>query len=189
MLIGTEIPAIAGRGTAAANVIAKKVDIISRVMAGLLQADFDWGKGTLTSIRMRVRFDYVGKAKAGKIWGGKSGEQIAEELRQQKASLIRNVPIQGIQIEDLDMSQEVYSIYDDIMGKSVYYAPVTICFSANSLEDAVKFTMKEEFRTVELLDPQEIILNKGEIEKLMLKVCEELMEYREYLGKKIDNWK
>ncbi|MDD2620875.1 MAG: hypothetical protein PHC92_09440 [Syntrophomonadaceae bacterium] len=141
------------------------------------------------SVRMRVRFDYVGKAKASKLWGSKSGELVAEELRQHKASLIRNVPIQGIQIEELDMSQEVYSIYDDIMGKSIYYAPVTICFAASTLEDAIKFTMKEEFRTIELLEPQEIVLSKSEIEKLTLKVNEELMEYREYLGKKIDNWK
>ncbi|MEN6327221.1 MAG: hypothetical protein ABFD18_13605 [Syntrophomonas sp.] len=143
----------------------------------------------MTSVRMRVRFDYIGKAKAGKLWGSKSGEQIAEELRQHKASLIRNVPIQGIQIEDLDMSQEVYSIYDDILGKSIHFAPVTICFTASSLEDAIKFTMKEEFRTIELIEPQEILLNKSEIEKLTLKVNEELTEYREYLGKKIDNWK
>lgn len=144
----------------------------------------------MTRLRMKVRFDYIGKNKSGKLlWGAKNGEQIAEELRQHKASLIRNVPIQGIQIDEIDMSQEVYSVYDEITGKTVSYAPVVISFSASSLEDVVKFTMKEELRTIELIEPQEIVLANGEVEKLLLKVFQELMIYRDYLKKKIDNWK
>ncbi|MEN6351798.1 MAG: hypothetical protein ABFD08_20730 [Syntrophomonas sp.] len=144
----------------------------------------------MTKLKMKVRFDYIGKNKTGKLlWGTKNGDQMAEELRQNKASLIRNVPIQGILVEEIDMSQEVYSVYDEITGKTVSYAPVIITFSASSLEDVVKFTMKEEFRTIELLEPGELVLGKGEIEKLLLKVFQELMIYKDYLKKKIDNWK
>lgn len=140
-------------------------------------------------LRMRVRFDYAGRAKSSKLWGSKNVEQVAEEIRQQKIALIRNVPIQGIHIEDIDMSQEVYSIYDEITGKPVAYAPVLISFSADNIEDAIKFTMNEEFRTVEVLQPEEISLTRVDLERLLFKVGKDFTEYKEYLERKIDNWK
>lgn len=138
---------------------------------------------------MRVRFDFVGRGKQGKLFGGKSSEQLAEEVRQHKVTLIRNVPIQGIYIDDIDMSQEIYMVQDDITGKMLAYAPVSIVFYADSLEDAVKFTMKEEFRKVEVLEPEEVNLSKFEVERLLLRVSEELVNYKGYLERKLDNWK
>lgn len=144
---------------------------------------------TMNRIRMKVRFDYQGKTRQGKLFGRKSEEQVAEELRQHKVSLIRNVPIQGIYIEDIDMSQEVYTVFDEITGKMLAFAPVTITFSADSLEDAVKFTMKEEFRTVEVLEPEELALSRLDIERLLLRISDEMLDYRTYLQRKLDNWK
>jgi len=143
----------------------------------------------LAKLKLRIRFDFVSKGKKSKIFGGKNSEEMAEEIRQHKASLIRNVPVQGIHIEDIDMGQEVYSICDEITGKIVSYAPVIISFSADSLEDVLQFAMKEEFRTVEVLEPEEIVVSKLGIERLLLKINEELLDYKEYLEKKIDNWK
>lgn len=138
---------------------------------------------------MRVRFDFVGKGKQGKLFGGKNSEYLAEEVRQHKVTLIRNVPIQGIYIDDIDMSQEIYTVQDDITGKKLAYAPVSIVFYADSLEDAVKFTMKEEFRKIEVLEPEDVNLSKFEVERLLLKVSEELVNYKGYLQRKLDNWK
>lgn len=138
---------------------------------------------------MKVRFDYKARARQGKLFGGKTGEQAAEEIRQHKVSLVRNVPIQGIYIEEIDMSQEVYSVFDEVQNKMVTYAPVLIVFSADSMEEAVRFTMKEEFRTVEVLDPEELTLSRLEMERLLLKVSEELSNYRTYLERKLDNWR
>lgn len=144
----------------------------------------------MSKIRMKVRFDFAGKGKSGKrFFGGKNSEEKAEEIRQHQVCLIRNVPVQGIYIEDIDMSQEVYTIYDEVTGKAVAYAPVSICFSADSLEDAVKFTMKEEFRTVEILEPEELVLSRIEMERLLLKISNELLNYKNYLERIIDNWK
>ncbi|HQA06660.1 MAG TPA: hypothetical protein PKW25_01165 [Syntrophomonadaceae bacterium] len=140
-------------------------------------------------IRMKVRFDYQGKSRQGKLFGRKNGEQVAEELRQHKVSLIRNVPIQGIYIEDIDMSQEVYMVIDEVTGKMSAFAPVTITFSADSLEDAIKFTMKEEFRTVEVLNPEELSLSRLDIERLLLRISDEMIVYRSYLQRKLDNWR
>lgn len=143
----------------------------------------------MSRIKMKVRFDFIGKGKSGKFFGGKSSEQTAEEIRQNKVSLIRNVPVQGISIEDIDMSSEIYFVHDDISGRAVAYAPVTITFFADSMDDAIKFTMKEEFRTIEVIEPEEISLTKLDIERLLLKVSEELINYKIYLERKMDNWK
>ena len=143
----------------------------------------------MSRLKMRVRFDFMARGKANRFFGGKTEEEQAEELRQHKVSLIRNVPLQGIIIDEIDMSHEIYSIYDDISGKSLAFAPVSISLTAASMEDAIKFTMKEEFRTVEILEPEDIKLSKTEIERLMYRMCEELLEYKEYLEKKVNNWK
>lgn len=140
-------------------------------------------------LRLRVRFDYAGKGKSGKLFGGKNSTEQAEAVRQQKASLNRNVPIQGIQIEDIDMSQEVYTIYDEIHDKMISYAPVILTFCADSVEDAIRFTMKDEFRTVELLEPEDITLTRLEMERLLIRVSEELINYRQLMERKADNWK
>ena len=116
-------------------------------------------------------------------------EQLAEDVRQHKVSLLRNVPTQGIRIDDIDMSAEVYSVYDEITGRMIAYAPVIITFTADSIEDAIKFCMKEEFRTVEVLEPAELTLSKFDVERLVFKVSEELVSYKEHLLKKINNWK
>jgi len=142
----------------------------------------------LTKIRMRVRFDFVGRGKSNKLFRGKNCVELAEQIREHKVSLIRNVPMQGIEIEDIDVSQEVYTICDEITNNISAYAPITICLSADSLEDAVRFTMKEEFRRVEILDPESITLSKLEIERLLLKVSAELLSYKDYLKRKLDNW-
>lgn len=139
-------------------------------------------------LRLRVRFDYAGKGKAG-LFGGKNSADIAEATRQQQASLSRNVPIQGIVVEDIDMSQEVYTIHDEVSDKTVSFAPVNIIFSADSIEDAIRFTMKEEFRKVEVLEPEELNLSRLDMERIFLRVNEELRLNQQILKRKMDNWK
>jgi len=150
----------------------------------------EWRELPLAKLKLKVRFDFSGKSRSkGLLWGSKNGEELAEEIRQHKVSLVRNVPIQGIHIEEVDMSQEVYTIIDEITGRAVWYAPVYIVFIADSIEDAIKFTMKEEFRTVEVIEPQELSVPKIDIERLLFRISEELINYKNYLERKIDNWK
>lgn len=141
-------------------------------------------------IKLRLRLDYMSSGKNSRsIFGKKNIEQLAEDVRQNKVALMRNIPVQGIFIEDIDMSQEVYSIYDEINSKSVAFAPVIITILADSIEDAISFTMKDEFRTVQILEPPEIKLTALQIEKLFFKVNEELLNYRNCLERKLDNWR
>lgn len=143
----------------------------------------------MSEIKIRMRFDYPGQAKSGKLFGGKNLEQMAEDTRQHKVSMMRNVPIQGIRIEDIDMSQDIYALIDDITGKKVAYAPVIITFYADRIEDAIKFVIKEEFRTVEIIEPETIQFTKNDLEKLLFRISLELIEYRDMLLRKMDNWK
>lgn len=143
----------------------------------------------MNGLKLRVRFDYIGRRSGKKLFGNKSSEQMAEEIRQHKVSQIRNVPVQGIQIDDIDMSQEIYSVIDEITGRRICYAPVIIMFSADTLEDVLRFIMKEEFRTIEIIQPEQIELSRIELERLLLRVNDELINYRDYLERKIDNWK
>jgi len=144
----------------------------------------------MSRIKVKLRLDYKSSGKNGRsLFGRKSPEQLAEEIRQNKVSLMRNVPVQGIYIEDLDMSQEVYSVADEITGKVVAYAPVIITFYADSMEDAVTFAMRDEFRTVQVLEPEEINLSSVNIEKLLFKINSELLKYRQNIELRIDHWK
>jgi len=141
-------------------------------------------------IRLKVRFDYIAEGKTSRrFFAAKNSDEQAEELRQHKIALIRNVPVQGVNIEEIDMSMEIYTIFDEFTNRLSTCAPVTITFSVESLEDAIKFIMKDEFRTIEVLDPAELNLSRLEVARLFSKINEGLQSYRVYLEKKIDNWK
>lgn len=137
------------------------------------------------SFRIKVRFDYKGK-RVGKLFGGKSVEQVAEEIREQKVALLRNVPFQGVHIEDIDMSGDVYTVMDEFNGQLVSFAPVVITFRSESLDDVIRFIMKEEFRRVEVLEPEQVLLSKTDIERLLFKANEELKEFKLYLERKFE---
>ena len=62
-------------------------------------------------------------------------------------------------------------------------------FSADSLEDVLRFIMKEEFRTIEIIQPEQLELSRIELERLLLRINDQLINYRDYLERKIDNWK
>lgn len=141
---------------------------------------------TVGKLKLRVRFDYKGWAKQNRFpFRSKSVEEIAEQTREQKVALLRNVPVQGIQVDDIIMNDEVYTVYDELRGVSVGYAPVWIEFTADTIEDAVHFIMKEEFRKVEIIEPSQLTLSKLDIERLLFRVNEELKAYKAYLDKNL----
>lgn len=143
----------------------------------------------MPALKLKLRYDYKCHAKARKLFSSKSIEEMAEETRQHKVLMMRNVPIQGISIQEIDMSQEVYAVIDDITGRRIAYAPVIITMCADSLEDAIKYVAKEEFRTVDIIEPSELVLSQTDIEKLLIKFNYELLDYRDLLLRKIDNAK
>ena len=59
---------------------------------------------------------------------------------------------------------EVYTLFDEFTNR-LLPAPVSITFSVESLEDTIKFIMKDEFRTIGV-EPNEINLSRLETELL-----------------------
>ena len=103
-------------------------------------------------------------------------EDVAQEIREQQVALWRNIPMQGSYIENIDLC-EIYSVYDEEMDEEIAYAPLELIVSAESLEDLLRFIMKEEFRRVEILEPASIVLNNKEMERVLFKM-NELMQDR-----------
>lgn len=131
------------------------------------------------SIKLRVRFDYRGTAKPkGLFFGGKNVEQVAEEVREHKAALLRNVPFQGIHIEEIDTSSQPYLVVEEPGGAPTAYAPVLVTFRAEVIEDIIRFIMREELRKVEVIEPELIELSKQDIERFLFRVSEEMRYYR-----------
>ncbi len=138
-----------------------------------------------TPIRVRIRLDYKGVQKPGKFFfGGKSTEEVAEEMREQQVGMLRNVPLQGIAIEEVDMSGDVYTVFDEIINAQVAYAPVVLTITGDGVEDIVKFIARDEFRKVEIIEPENLVMSKNEVERLLFKVSEEIRGYRLFLERK-----
>ncbi len=137
------------------------------------------------TIRAKIRLDFKGTAKPGKLFfRGKSIERVAEEIREQNVSAFRNIPLQGINILDIDIGSEVYIVYDDVTNTDTAYAPVVIDVSADSLEDLIKLVAREDFRKIEVLSPGPVTLSRIDTERMLFRVAEEMKQYRSMLERK-----
>ena len=138
-----------------------------------------------TAVRVKIRLDYKGVQKPGKFFfGGKSTEEVAEEVRDQQVQMLRNVPMQSIAIEEVDMSSDVYIVFDEFINAQIAYAPVILTVTADSLEDIIRFIAREEFRKIEIIEPENVVLNKVDIERVLFKVSEELRNCRMLIERK-----
>jgi hypothetical protein len=132
-------------------------------------------------IRFKVRFDYKGKPKPARFFfGGKKTENVAHDYREQQVALWRNVPLQGIKVENMDLG-EVYFVYDGEIDEEIAFAPLELEVTADSLEDLLRFIVREEFRRIEILEPTSIFLNSKEVERLLFKFNEHLQNRLTFL--------
>jgi hypothetical protein len=124
-----------------------------------------------------VRLDYKGRSQPYRLFVGakKAGERAAE-IRDRETSLLRNIPLQGLRVREIDASADVYQIQDPISGEEVAYAPVTVELEADSIEDLVRFILREEFRKIEVLEPEEILLSHYDTERFLYRMGEELKQ-------------
>lgn len=138
------------------------------------------------TLRMQIRFDYKGE-KTGRLFGGKNTERMAEETRDHRVAMLRNVPLRGILIEDIDTSAETYTVFDDETGKEVAYAPLELVICADNIEDVLGFVMRPEFRRIRIIHPMEMVLSNKDLERMLYKVNEELHNFTQALEKKLNN--
>ncbi|HAP93222.1 MAG TPA: hypothetical protein DCM26_01195 [Desulfotomaculum sp.] len=146
-------------------------------MAGLQASDI-----IDRDIKAKVRLDIKGIARPGRfLFGGKPMDKAAEDAREQQVTLLRNVPVQGIHIDDIDLGIETYTVYDESTNNEVAYAPVILQITADSLEDLIKFIMREDFRKIEINSPTSLSLYRYDIERLIFAIAKELRDYRQHL--------
>ena len=141
-----------------------------------------------SNLLVKIRLDYRGQTKPSRfLFNNKSTEKVAEEIREQKVAMLRNVPLQGVKITDIDLSADIYTVTDEKTGDDVAYAPVTISVHADTIEDLSKIILQEEFRKIEIVEPDHVILNKTELERLLFKMKDELSNYKELLERKYNH--
>lgn len=146
-------------------------------MAGLQASDI-----IDKDIKAKVRLDIKGVTRPGRfLFGGKPMDKVAEDAREQQVTLLRNVPVQGIHIDDIDLSMETYTVYDESTNIEVAYAPVMLQLTADSLEDLIRFIMREDFRKIEIHSPTSLSLYRYDIERLIFAIAKELKDYRQHL--------
>ena len=130
-------------------------------------------------VRVRIRMDYRGEARSGRFFfGGKSNEQMAETMREQQVALLRNVPLQGILIEDVDLSLDIY-IVSEGDGKRVHevaYAPIVLTLRIENLDDILPLLIKSEFRKIEFLSPENITLHRLDMERLLFRISQSFQQ-------------
>lgn len=136
-------------------------------------------------LRVKVRLDFRGVSRPGKLFfGGKPTEKVAEETREQQLALFRNVPVQGVRIEDISLGGEIYTVFDEQGNVEVAYAPAELTVVADTVEDLVRFVARDDFRRIEILEPENVVLRRLEIERLMFRVNEEIKAVQRSLERK-----
>ncbi|HOJ84279.1 MAG TPA: hypothetical protein PLZ49_00590 [Bacillota bacterium] len=127
-------------------------------------------------LKIRVRFDYCGLPRPARFFfGGKGAKEVAEEIRQQQTNMWRNIPIQGVHIEDIEFF-ELYTVYDEVEETYAAYAPVELRATIDSLEELLRFVSRDEFRRVEFIEPGRLALTNRELERLFYKFGETLQQ-------------
>ncbi len=126
------------------------------------------------AVKFRIRFDYQGRPKPAKFFlGGRNSESVAENVREQQMAMWRNIPIQGVKIENIDMG-EVYTVNDEDADGEIAFAPMELLVTADNVEGLVRFIVREEFRRIEILEPETVEMDKQVLEKLFFKMNEEM---------------
>ncbi len=126
-------------------------------------------------IRVKVRLDFRGDIRQSRfIFGGKNKEEVAEALREQNIAQLRNVPLQGIWIEDVDLAAEVYTLLeaDGRKQKEVAYAPATLLLRVENIDDLLPFLLKPEFRKIEFISPDNLNIHRLDMERFLYRLSQ-----------------
>lgn len=130
----------------------------------------------LEKIKVKIRFDYRGTPRPARFFfGGKGTKEVAEERREQQATMWRNVPLQGIQVEDI-VYLDLYTVYESLDEAEITYAPIELLISLDSLEDCLQFISRNEFRRLQVIEPARVTLSSRELERILYKFSETLQQ-------------
>lgn len=126
------------------------------------------------AFKAKIRLDFKAENDSARFfWQRRDLRQAAQSIREQKVSLLRNLPFQGIQVAELDPDHEVYLVPGEGSSGEAAYAPVEMVVEADSLEDLMQLTLREEFRKIKVLEPEKLFFSPTEMERFLFKVNEE----------------
>lgn len=129
-------------------------------------------------IRAKIRFDFRGETGRqsflGNLTFGKNKpEEVAESIRQRRVAMLKNLPWQGVALEEIQADQEIYTIPEAEQGERLAYAPVELTVRADSLEDLLPFVLREEFRKIKIIEPEEMVFSNFDMERAIYKMGQE----------------
>jgi uncharacterized membrane protein len=128
-------------------------------------------------LHFRMRLEFKATARPFRLFRKKKDlKEEAATLRRKRVPILQQVPIQGIDILEIDPHHTVYIKDED--GRKAAYAPVEILFEAESLDDAIPFLVSKEFCNVELMYPEQVTLRPQEFERIIGKANDQLKNYR-----------
>ena len=130
-------------------------------------------------VRVRIRLDYHGESQSGRFFfGGKSKEQMAEIMREQQVALLRNVPLQGVIMEDVDLSLDIYTVTagEGRRSNEVAFAPIVLTLRIENLDDLLPLLIKPEFRKIEFLSPENVSLHRMDMERLLYRISQSFQQ-------------
>lgn len=123
-------------------------------------------------VKAKIRLDYKADPRGRQFfWQHRDPRELAKQNRARQVSLLRNLPFQGLTVADLDLQQEVYTISEG--DQDVAYAPVELVVEADSIEDLMPLALREEFRKIKVLEPEELSLSTVDLERFLFKINEE----------------
>lgn len=126
-------------------------------------------------VRAKVRLDFRGETRPRRfLFGTEDPAQAAERARERQVEVLRNLPLQGVEMEGIDSDSEIYRISTGTgEEEEVAFAPVEFTLKADSIEDLIPFTSRQEFRCIKVLEPEEIVLTPYEIERMLYRMSEQ----------------
>lgn len=140
-------------------------------------------------MRVRIRLDYRGEPRSGRFFfGGKNKEEMAETMREQQVALLRNAPLQGIILEDVDLSLDVYTVSEHMGRKmeEVAYAPILLTIRLENIEDLLPLLLRPEFRKIEFLSPDNINVHRLDLERMLYRVSQAFQQEIKVIAQKYD---
>lgn len=124
-------------------------------------------------IRAQIRLDFHHQGKSRGLFFRRRPEEFAQEERERQVAILQNVPFQGITLEKIDAERDVYVIASPYGDSDVAYAPVEMTVCADSIEDLIAFTLREEMRKIKILEPEEMVFSNYDVERALFRMSEE----------------
>jgi hypothetical protein len=81
-------------------------------------------------------------------------------------------------VEEIDSNRDVYTLTSSEKDGDVAFAPIEMVVRADSIEDLIAFTFREELRKIKIIEPTEMLLSNYDMERALFKISE---EYRDEL--------